>query len=130
MKEENIQLGIKRDALLESNHKQLEKIEKFKKKKNIEETKEEAVKKVVELKKQTENLEVENKKLMELKETQPDPEGLSKLIKEKTEMSTKIEALIERVNKSESDYKRVQEKLDKYINCKWRKYKGTKLIVP
>ena len=33
MKEENIQLGIKRDALLESNHKQLEKIEKFKKKK-------------------------------------------------------------------------------------------------
>ncbi|RMX39189.1 hypothetical protein pdam_00013523 [Pocillopora damicornis] len=57
---------------------------------------------------------------MELKETQPDPEGLSKLIKEKTEMSTKIEALIERVNKSESDYKRVQEKLDKYINCKWQ----------
>ena len=85
---------------------------------------------MVELKKQTENLEVENKKLMELKETQPDPEGLSKLIKEKTEMSTKIEALIERVNKSESDYKRVQEKLDKYIHCKWRKYKGTKLIVP
>ena len=60
------------------------------------------MKKVVELKKQTGNLEVENKKLMELKETQPDPEGLSKLIKEKTEMSTKIEALIERVNKSES----------------------------
>ena len=88
------------------------------------------MKKVVELKKQTGNLEVENKKLMEFKETQPDPEGLSKLIKEKTEMSTKIEALIERVNKSESDYKRVQEKLDKYINCKWRKYKGTKLIVP
>ena len=35
MKEENIQLGIKRDALLESNHKQLEKIEKLKKKKKI-----------------------------------------------------------------------------------------------
>ncbi|CAH3147683.1 unnamed protein product [Pocillopora meandrina] len=55
---------------------------------------------------------------MELKTNQPDPEELSQLRKEKTELSTKIEKLSERVNESELDYKRLQEKLDKYINYK------------
>ena len=127
LKEENIQLEFKRDALQKSNHEQLTRIGKLKQKiGTIERTKKEDVKKLGE---QIKILRAENAKLMELKTNQPDPEELSQLRKEKTELSIKIEELGERVNKSELDYKRLQEKLDKYINCKRRKYKGTKLIV-
>lgn len=58
--------------------------------------------------------------------------GLEKELREmkKTELSTEIEQPGERVNKSESDYKKPHEKLDKYIDCKRRKYNGIKLIVP
>ena len=58
--------------------------------------------------------------------------GLEKELREmkKTELSTEIEQPGERVNKSESDYKKPHEKLDKYIDCKRRKYDGIKLIVP
>ena len=76
----------------------------------------------------TEKEALENK-IIQLELNQPDPEELSQLRKEKTELSTKIEELSERVNESELDYKRLQEKLDKYINYKRRKYKGKKLIV-
>ena len=127
MKEENIQLEFKRDALIKSNHEQLTRIEKLKQKLGtIERTKKEDVEKLGE---QIKILKGENEKLMMLKTNQPDPEELSQLRKEKTELSTKIEQLSERVNKSDLDYKRLQEKLDKHINCRRRKYKGTKLIV-
>ena len=127
LKEDNIQLEFKRDALIKSNHEQLTRIEKLKQKLGtIERTKKEEVEKLGE---QIKILKAENEKLMELKTNQPDPEELSQLRKEKTELSTKIEELSERVNESELDYKRLQEKLDKYINYKRRKYKGKKLIV-
>ena len=127
MKEENIQLEFKRDALIKSNHEQLTRIGKLKQKLGtIERTKKEDVEKLGE---QIKILKGENEKLMMLKTNQPDPEELSQLRKEKTELSTKIEQLSERVNKSDLDYKRLQEKLDKHINCRRRKYKGTKLIV-
>ena len=123
LKEENIQLEFKRDALIKSNHEQLKMIGKLKQKLG---TQKEEVEKLGE---QIKILKAENEKLMMLKTNQPDPEELSQLRKEKTELSTKIEELSERVNESELDYKRLQEKLDKYINYKRRKYKGKKLIV-
>ena len=65
--------------------------------------------------KQNEDLKAENKCLMKLKD------------EEKSELGE----LSERGKKSESNCKRLlKEKLDMYINCKRRKYKGTKLIVP
>ena len=107
MKEENIQLEFKRDVLQKSNHEQLTRIGKLKQKLG---TKKEEVEKLGE---QIKTLKAENEKLMELKTNQPDPEELSQLRKGKTELSIKIEELGERVNKSELDYKRLQEKLDK-----------------
>ena len=107
MKEENIQLEFKRDALQKSNHEQLTRIGKLKQKLG---TKKEEVEKLGE---QIKTLKAENEKLMELKTNQPDPEELSQLRKGKTELSIEIEELGERVNKSELDYKRLQEKLDK-----------------
>ena len=121
LKEENIQLGFKRDALQNSNHEQIRRIEILKKKK------EETEKKVEELEKQIENLKVENKNLKKLKTNPPDPEELSRLRKEKTELE---EELGQRLKKSESDCKGLQEKLNNYITCGRRKYKDTELIVP
>lgn len=118
LREENTQLGIKRDELQTSNEQQLmtiagliEKTETIEgtTKKEVEETMGEQIK----------ALKAEKEKLMKLKD------------KEKTELSTEIEELGERVKKSESKCKRLQqEKVEKYINCKRRKYKATKLMVP
>ena len=117
----NEQLKHKRDALQKSNHEQQKTIEALKKKMaKMNTAKTEAMK----LERQIKNLKAENEKL-KLKTNPTEPEELSQSIKEKRE----IEELSERVIKSESDRKRLQEKLDKYITCKRRKYKGTKLIM-
>ena len=115
-KDGNVRLKHKRDALQKSNQEQLTKIVTLKKPiAKMRTAKTEAVK---ELEEQDEILKAENEKLMKFKTNQPEPEELSQSRKEKT----KIEDLGERVrNESESDCKRLQEKLDKYINCKRRK---------
>ena len=79
---------------------------------------------------QIKKLKSEKEELTKLQKDETNPEELRQLKKEKTEMSTKIEELCKRVNNSESECKRLQEKLDEYIKCRWRKYKGTKYVVP
>ena len=113
LKEENIQLGSQRDDLQKSNNQQLTTIAGLiENAETIERTKKEVVEKMM---KQNEDLKAENKCLMKLK------------YEEKSELGK----LSERAKKSESNCKRLlKEKLDMYINCKRRKYKGTKLIVP
>ena len=113
LKEENIQLGSQRDDLRKSNKQQLTTIAGLiENAETIERTKKEVVEKMM---KQNEDLKAENKYLMKLKD------------EEKSELGK----LSERAKKSESNCKRLlKEKLDMYINCKRRKYKGTKLIVP
>lgn len=119
----NEQLKHIRDALQKSNHEQQKKIEALRKTiAKMRTSKTEAVKK---LEGQIKILKAENDKLMKLKTNPTEPEELSQSMKEKKE----IEELSERVIKSESDRKRLQEKLNKYITCKRRKYKGTKLIM-
>ena len=115
-KDGNVRLKHKRDALQKSNQEQLTKIVTLKKPiAKMRTAKTEAVK---ELEEQDEIPKAENKKLMKFKTSQPEPEELSQSNKQET----KIEDLGERVrNKSESDCKRLQEKLYKYINCKRRK---------
>ena len=114
-KDGNVPLKHKKDALQKSNQEQLTKKVTSKKLAKMRTAKTEAVK---ELEEQDEILKAENEKSMKFKTNQPEPEELSQSRKEETQ----IEDLGERVrNKSESDCKRLQEKLDKYINCKRRK---------
>lgn len=133
--EEIAQLNVKRDALKVSKHKQRERIEKLKKKitnnkgtvKDLEDQIKKQEDQIKKLEDQIKNIRAENEKLIKLKEDQTDPKQLGQLKQQNTELSTKIEKLNERESESESEYKRLQEKLDEYINCKRRKYKVTKL---
>ena len=66
-----------------------------------------------------------------LKQNRPDRSYRDTLLKAKIyELSTQKEKLRKRVENSEMECNRLQEELEKYINSRRRKYKGTKIIVP
>lgn len=117
-KQEIKQIKDKRDALQKEYDEQLKKIAKLEKK--IEKIKTNKNLAMKEKDDQIKKLKSEKEELTKLQKDETDPEELRQLKKEKTEMSTKIEELCKRVNNSESECKRLQEKLDEYIKCRRR----------
>ena len=55
-------------------------------------------------------------------QVQTDPEELDQLKTENGDLSSQVEELKKKVESSESEYKRLQEKLKKYNNFQSRKY--------
>lgn len=127
-KTEIMQLKNEKDALQESYNEQLTKIKELKKVITlITTTKTQAE---ANLEEQIKILKAETEKLMKLIEDQTDPVEPRQLNAKIYELSTQKEQLRRRVENSEMECNRLQEELEKYINSRRRKYKGTKLIVP
>lgn len=126
-KKEIMQLKSKNDALQEAYNGQLMKIKEFEKTSDpITKTK---AKVVENLEEQIENLKAAIEKLMKL-EAETDQEEPRQLKAKIYELQTQKEKLRKRVENGEMERNRLQEELEKYINSRRRKYKGTKLIVP
>ena len=127
-KTEIMQLKNEKDALQESYNEQLTKIKELEKVITlITTTKTQAE---ANLEEQIKILKAETEKLMKLIEDQTDPVEPRQLNAKTYELSTRKEQLRRRVENSEMECNRLQEELEKYINSRRRKYKGTKLIVP
>ena len=127
-KTEIMQLKNEKDALQESYNEQLTKIKELEKVITlITTTKTQAE---ANLEEQIKILKAETEKLMKLIEDQTDPVEPRQLNAKIYELSTQKEQLRRRVENSEMECNRLQEELEKYINSRRRKYKGTKLIVP
>ena len=127
-KTEIMQLKNEKDALQESYNEQLTKIKELEKVITlITTTKTQAE---ANLEEQIKILKAETEKLMKLIEDQTDPVGSRQLNAKIYELSTQKEQLRRRVENSEMECNRLQEELEKYINSRRRKYKGTKLILP
>lgn len=127
-KMEIMQLKNEKDALQESYNGQLTKIKELEKVITlITTTKTQAE---ANLEEQIKILKAETEKLMKLIEDQTAPEEPRKLKAKIYELSTQKEKLRKRVENSEMECNRLQEELEKYINSRRRKYKGTKMIVP
>lgn len=127
-KTEIMQLKNEKDALQESYNEQLTKIKELEKVITlITTTKTQAE---ANLEEQIKILKAETEKLMKLIEDQTDPVEPRQLNAKIYELSTQKEQLRRRVENSEVECNRLQEELEKYINSRRRKYKGTKLIVP
>lgn len=127
-KTEIMQLKNEKDALQESYNGQLTKIKELEKVITlITTTKTQAE---ANLEEQIKILKAETEKLMMLIEDQTAPEEPRQLNAKIYELSTQKEQLRRRVENSEMECNRLQEELEKYINSRRRKYKGTKLIVP
>ena len=62
-------------------------------------------------------------------QVQTDPEELDQLKTQNGDLSSQIEELKKKVESSESEYMKLQEKLKKYINFQSRKYIWTKINV-
>lgn len=127
-KTEIMQLKNEKDALQESYNEQLTKIKELEKVITlITTTKTQAE---ANLEAQIKILKAETEKLMKLIEDQTDPVEPRQLNAKIYELSTQKEQLRRRVENSDMECNRLQEELEKYINSRRRKYKGTKLIVP
>ena len=127
-KTEIMQLKNEKDALQESYNEQLTKIKELENVITlITTTKTQAE---ANLEEQIKILKAETEKLMKLIEDQTDPVEPRQLNAKIYELSTQKEQLRRRVENSEVECNRLQEELEKYINSRRRKYKGTKLIVP
>ena len=127
-KTEIMQLKNEKDALQESYNEQLTKIKELEKVITlITTTKTQAE---ANLEEQIKILKAETEKLMKLIEDQTDPVEPRQLNAKIYELSTQKEQLRRRVENSEMECNRLQEELEKYINSRRRKYKGTKMIVP
>lgn len=127
-KTEIMQLKNEKDALQESYNEQLTKIKELEKVITlITTTKTQAE---ANLEEQIKILKAETEKLMKLIEDQTDPVEPRQLNAKIYELSTQKEQLRRRVENSEMECNRLQEELEKYINSRRRKYKGTKLILP
>lgn len=127
-KTEIMQLKNEKDALQESYNEQLTKIKELENVITlITTTKTQAE---ANLEEQIKILKAETEKLMKLIEDQTDPVEPRQLNAKIYELSTQKEQLRRRVENSEMECNRLQEELEKYINSRRRKYKGTKLIVP
>ena len=127
-KTEIMQLKNEKDALQESYNEQLTKIKELEKVITlITTTKTQAE---ANLEEQIKILKAETEKLMKLIEDQTDPVEPRQLNAKIYGLSTQKEQLRRRVENSEMECNRLQEELEKYINSRRRKYKGTKLIVP
>lgn len=127
-KTEIMQLKNEKDALQESYNGQLTKKKELEKVITlITTTKTQAE---ANLEEQIKILKAETEKLMKLIEDQTDPVEPRQLNAKIYELSTQKEQLRRRVENSEMECNRLQEELEKYINSRRRKYKGTKIIVP
>ena len=127
-KTEIMQLKNEKDALQESYNEQLTKIKELEKVITlITTTKTQAE---ANLEEQIKILKAETEKLMKLIEDQTDPVEPRQLNAKIYELSTQKEQLRKRVENSEMECNRLQEELEKYINSRRRKCKGTKMIVP
>lgn len=127
-KTEIMQLKNEKDALQESYNEQLTKIKELEKVITlITTTKTQAE---ANLEEQIKILKAETEKLMKLIEDLTDPVEPRQLNAKIYELSTQKEQLRRRVENSEMECNRLQEELEKYINSRRRKYKGTKLILP
>ena len=71
---------------------------------------------------QIEELKADKEELKLKLQVQTDPEELDQLKTQNGDLSSQIEELNKKVKSSESEYKRLQEKLKKYINFQSRKY--------
>lgn len=128
LKKEIMQLKSKNDALQEAYNGQLAKIKEFEKTSDpITKTK---AKVVENLEEQIENLKAATEKLMKIIKDQTDLEEPRQLKAKIYELWTQKEKLRKRVENGEMERNRLQGELEKYINSRRRKYKGTKLIVP
>lgn len=122
-KTEIMQLKNEKDALQESYNEQLTKIKELEKVITlITTTKTQAE---ANLEEQIKILKAETEKLMKLIEDQTDPVEPRQLNAKIYELSTQKEQLRKRVENSEMECNRLQEELEKYINSRRRKYKGT-----
>lgn len=122
-KTEIMQLKNEKDALQESYNEQLTKIKELEKVITlITTTKTQAE---ANLEEQIKILKAETEKLMKLIEDQTDPVEPRQLNAKIYELSTQKEQLRRRVENSEMECNRLQEELEKYINSRRRKYKGT-----
>ena len=122
-KTEIMQLKNEKDALQESYNEQLTKIKELEKVITlITTTKTQAE---ANLEEQIKILKAETEKLMKLIEDQTDPVEPRQLNAKIYELSTQKEQLRRRVENSEMECNRLQEELEKCINSRRRKYKGT-----